>query len=183
MYQNAANKICNIACDCKKLQTERNMIYMKNLFRDFQGHVRFSDSVSVQLPTTCNNIRLLSIFSRYKSWIDIYYEWDIIIQDWRQTRHGFIPINRNLQLDALLFADDLVLIASTEDDLQYSVHNLNKDLPNRKTNVRNVINLVDKFRATECTERKKSEVQLQYRIAMYYKIHSQYLKRKSFSVI
>ncbi|KAJ4431469.1 hypothetical protein ANN_20067 [Periplaneta americana] len=49
-----------------------------------------------------------------------------IIQDWRQTRHGFIPINRNLQLDALLFADDLVLMASTEDDLQYSVHNLNK---------------------------------------------------------
>lgn len=48
-----------------------------------------------------------------------------IIQDWRQTRHGFIPINRNLQLDALLFADDLVLMASTEDDLQYSVHNLN----------------------------------------------------------
>ncbi|KAJ4425543.1 hypothetical protein ANN_27737 [Periplaneta americana] len=50
-----------------------------------------------------------------------------IIQDWRQTRHGFIPINRNLQLDALLFADDLVLMASTEDDLQYSVHNLNKE--------------------------------------------------------
>ncbi|KAJ4450649.1 hypothetical protein ANN_02078 [Periplaneta americana] len=49
-----------------------------------------------------------------------------IIQDWRQTRHGFIPINGNLQLDALLFADDLVLMASTEDDLQYSVHNLNK---------------------------------------------------------
>ncbi|KAJ4448392.1 hypothetical protein ANN_10408 [Periplaneta americana] len=48
-----------------------------------------------------------------------------IIQDWRQTRHGFIPINRNLQLDALLFADDLVVMASTEDDLQYSVHNLN----------------------------------------------------------
>lgn len=30
-----------------------------------------------------------------------------------------------MQLDALLFADDLVLMASTEDDLQYSVHNLN----------------------------------------------------------
>ncbi|KAJ4451776.1 hypothetical protein ANN_03248 [Periplaneta americana] len=46
-------------------------------------------------------------------------------QDWRQTRHGFIPINRNLQLDASLLADDLVLMASTEDDLQYSIHNLN----------------------------------------------------------
>ncbi|KAJ4435598.1 hypothetical protein ANN_18214 [Periplaneta americana] len=61
----------------------------------------------------------------HKQAADVWYNDERIIQDWRQTRHGFIPINRNLQLDALLFADDLVLMASTEDDLQYSVHNLN----------------------------------------------------------
>ena len=36
-----------------------------------------------------------------------------------------ITINQNLQIDALLFADDLAIVASTENDLQYSVHNLN----------------------------------------------------------
>jgi hypothetical protein len=37
---------------------------------------------------------------------------------------GYIPIDRNLQLDVTLFADDLALLASTEDDLQRSIYNL-----------------------------------------------------------
>ena len=40
-------------------------------------------------------------------------------------KHGSIPINQNLQMDALFFADDLAIVASTENDLQYPVHNLN----------------------------------------------------------
>jgi hypothetical protein len=47
-----------------------------------------------------------------------------IIKEWRETRHGNIPINRNFNMDTVLFADDQVLIAKA--DLQYSVHNLNK---------------------------------------------------------
>jgi hypothetical protein len=49
-----------------------------------------------------------------------------IIQKWKATRHGNIPINRNVNVDTVLFADDQVLLAKSEDDLQYSVHNLNK---------------------------------------------------------
>jgi hypothetical protein len=49
-----------------------------------------------------------------------------IIQKWKVTRHGNIPINRNVNIDTMLFADDRVLLAKSEDDLQYSVHNFNK---------------------------------------------------------
>jgi hypothetical protein len=49
-----------------------------------------------------------------------------IIQKWKVIRHGNIPINRNVNIDTMLFADDQVLLAKSEDDLQYSVHNLNK---------------------------------------------------------
>jgi hypothetical protein len=49
-----------------------------------------------------------------------------IIKEWRETRHGNIPINRTSNMDTMLFADDQVLIAKSESDLQYSVHNLNK---------------------------------------------------------
>jgi hypothetical protein len=49
-----------------------------------------------------------------------------IIKEWRETRHGNIPINRNFNTDTMLFADDQILIAKSESDLQYSVHNLNK---------------------------------------------------------
>jgi hypothetical protein len=42
------------------------------------------------------------------------------------TRHGSIPSNRNVNIDTMLFSDDQVLLAKSEDDLQYSVHNLNK---------------------------------------------------------
>ena len=47
------------------------------------------------------------------------------IQEWRETRHGTIKFNRNLQIPSLLFADDLALISKHENDLQYSVHHLN----------------------------------------------------------
>jgi hypothetical protein len=49
-----------------------------------------------------------------------------IIQKMKVIRHGNIPINRNVNIDTMLFADDQVLLAKSEDDLQYSVHNLNK---------------------------------------------------------
>jgi hypothetical protein len=48
------------------------------------------------------------------------------IQKWKVTRHGNIQINTNINIDTMLFADDQVLLAKFEDDLQYSVHNLNK---------------------------------------------------------
>jgi hypothetical protein len=51
---------------------------------------------------------------------------NIIIQKWKVTRHGNMPINRNVNIDTMLFADDQVLLAKSEDYLQYSVHNLNK---------------------------------------------------------
>jgi hypothetical protein len=46
-----------------------------------------------------------------------------IVKEWRQKPHGYIPIDRNLQSDVILFADDLALLASTEDDLQCSIYN------------------------------------------------------------
>jgi hypothetical protein len=48
------------------------------------------------------------------------------IQKKKVIRHGNIPINRNVNIDTMLFADDQVLLTKSEDDLQYSVHNLNK---------------------------------------------------------
>lgn len=47
-----------------------------------------------------------------------------IIREFRNTRHGYITINRHLHLDTLIFADDLVLLATSEDDLQRSIYNL-----------------------------------------------------------
>jgi hypothetical protein len=44
------------------------------------------------------------------------------------TRHGNIPINRNVNIDTILFADDPVLLAKSE-DLQYLTHNFNKRVP------------------------------------------------------
>jgi hypothetical protein len=46
-----------------------------------------------------------------------------ITKEFRQKRHGYIAISRNLQLDAIFFADDLVLLAASEDDLQHSLYN------------------------------------------------------------
>jgi TusA-related sulfurtransferase len=46
-----------------------------------------------------------------------------IIKEFRQKRHGYIAINRTLQLDAMIFADDLVVLAASEDDLQHSLYN------------------------------------------------------------
>jgi len=39
-----------------------------------------------------------------------------IIKEWRQKPRSFIAIDRNLQVDTMLFPDDLVLIVTTEDD-------------------------------------------------------------------
>jgi hypothetical protein len=49
-----------------------------------------------------------------------------IMKEWRETRHANIPINRNFNMDTMLYADDQVLIPKSESDLKYSVHNLNK---------------------------------------------------------
>jgi hypothetical protein len=49
-----------------------------------------------------------------------------IIQKCKVTRHGNIPINRNVNIDTMLSADDQVLVAKSEDDLQNSEHKLNR---------------------------------------------------------
>jgi hypothetical protein len=51
---------------------------------------------------------------------------DAIIKCWRGGNHGGISINRNMILDTLLFAEDQVLIASSEDELQQAKYNLQK---------------------------------------------------------
>jgi hypothetical protein len=51
---------------------------------------------------------------------------DAIIKRWRGGNHGGISINRNMILDTLLFAEDQVLIASSEDELQQVIYNLQK---------------------------------------------------------
>jgi hypothetical protein len=45
------------------------------------------------------------------------------IKEWKQKPHGYIPTGRNLQLDVIVFVDDSVLLASTEDDMQCSIYN------------------------------------------------------------
>jgi hypothetical protein len=45
-------------------------------------------------------------------------------QKWRLTRQENISISRNLNTDIMLFADDQILQAESEDNLQYSVYNL-----------------------------------------------------------
>jgi hypothetical protein len=44
-------------------------------------------------------------------------------KEFRQKRHGYIAINRNLQLDSVIFADDLVFLAASEGDLHHSLYN------------------------------------------------------------
>jgi len=40
------------------------------------------------------------------------------MKEWRQKPHIFIAINRYLPVHIMLFGDDLVLLAISEDDLQ-----------------------------------------------------------------
>ncbi|KAJ4448436.1 hypothetical protein ANN_10452 [Periplaneta americana] len=48
------------------------------------------------------------------------YECTIVYCVFRvETKYGYITINRNLKLDVIRFADDLVLLATSEDDLQW----------------------------------------------------------------
>ncbi|KAJ4451609.1 hypothetical protein ANN_03078 [Periplaneta americana] len=54
-----------------------------------------------------------------------------IIKEWKQTHHGYIQINRHLKLDSILFADDLVLLALSEDDLQRNDEEYGKRLSGR----------------------------------------------------
>ena len=49
-----------------------------------------------------------------------------IIRKWNELPHGRIRLNRNTNLELLLFADDVSLVASSEDDLQRSIYNLNQ---------------------------------------------------------
>jgi hypothetical protein len=53
---------------------------------------------------------------------------DAIIKRWRGGNHGGISINRSMILDTLLFADDQVLIATSEDELQWAIYNLQKTI-------------------------------------------------------
>jgi hypothetical protein len=46
-----------------------------------------------------------------------------IVKEFRQKCHGYIAINRNLQLDAMIFAGDLVLLAASENDLRHFLYN------------------------------------------------------------
>jgi hypothetical protein len=47
---------------------------------------------------------------------------NIIIEEWREKPRGFIAITKHLQPDTILFADDLVLPASSEGALQQSIY-------------------------------------------------------------
>jgi hypothetical protein len=54
---------------------------------------------------------------------------------WRGGKHGGTSINRNMILDALLFADDQVLIASSEEELQRAIYNLQKTVSDFDINI------------------------------------------------
>lgn len=65
-----------------------------------------------------------------------------ILYIWRQSHHAGIQINRNTVLDTLMFADDQVIIAKTEDALQRAIYNLqiiasdfNMEISKEKTKV------------------------------------------------
>jgi hypothetical protein len=47
-------------------------------------------------------------------------------KDWRQIRHGSIPIDNRKNLYSLFYADVQVLLSDSEDNLRLSLHNLNK---------------------------------------------------------
>jgi hypothetical protein len=51
---------------------------------------------------------------------------EAIIKRWRGGNHGGISIKRSMILDTLLFADDQVPIATSEDELQWAIYNLQK---------------------------------------------------------
>jgi hypothetical protein len=51
---------------------------------------------------------------------------DAFMKRWRGGNRGGTSVDRNMTLDALLFADDQVLIAKSEDELQMAIYNLQK---------------------------------------------------------
>jgi hypothetical protein len=46
--------------------------------------------------------------------------------EWKKKPHGSIKVDRHTKVDTLLFADDQVLVAESEDDLQRSVCSLHR---------------------------------------------------------
>jgi hypothetical protein len=58
-----------------------------------------------------------------------------------------------LNIDTMLFADDQVLLAKCEDDLQYSVHNLNKIASEFSMEINEEKTRVMAFRGMEPTRR------------------------------
>ncbi|KAJ4427884.1 hypothetical protein ANN_23892 [Periplaneta americana] len=60
---------------------------------------------------------------------DVSLEEDVIDlnhKEWRFKPHGRIPISRLSQIDTLLFADDIVFMAASEDNSQRLVYNFNQ---------------------------------------------------------
>jgi hypothetical protein len=53
-----------------------------------------------------------------------------IIQKWKRNIRPGIKLSREISLNALLYADDVVIIKKNEDDLQLSVHHLNQTCKN-----------------------------------------------------
>jgi hypothetical protein len=49
-----------------------------------------------------------------------------IIQKWKRNISPGIKLSREISLNVLLYADDVVIIQKNEDDLQRSVHHLNQ---------------------------------------------------------
>jgi hypothetical protein len=45
-----------------------------------------------------------------------------LFEEWKQTNHGKVFTSRNLNLDILLFAEDVILFANSEYDLQRSIY-------------------------------------------------------------
>jgi hypothetical protein len=55
-----------------------------------------------------------------------------IIQEWKTTIKDGIQLTNNKKLNTRLYADDQVLIAKSEDELQTAANHLNKKLKNIK---------------------------------------------------
>jgi hypothetical protein len=45
-----------------------------------------------------------------------------LLKDWKPKNHGKVFISRNLNVDILLFADDVILFANSDDDVQRSIY-------------------------------------------------------------
>jgi hypothetical protein len=66
---------------------------------------------------------------------------------------AIFQLTETLNIDTMLFADDQVLLAKSEDDLQYSVHNLNKIASEFSMEINEEKTRVMTFREMEPTRR------------------------------